>query len=233
MFRVKSNNKRGKTSIDWLESYHSFSFGDYYDPDNINFGPLRVINDDRVAPGGGFPYHQHRDMEIITYVMEGALEHKDSTGTNEVIYSDDIQKMSAGSGIMHSEFNHSKTEPVHFFQIWIIPDRRGLEPSYEQIHFTKEMRTDRLLKVATNKGDDKTIYVSQNIEMYISYLTEGKTLPISIGNGKSVYLHIAEGNIIVNGNNLVTGDAIEITSESGFEINAVKDSELIMFDLRQ
>lgn len=233
MFRIKRSSERGKTHIDWLESYHSFSFGEYYDPANIHFGPLRVMNDDRVAPAGGFPYHQHRDMEIITYVMDGALEHKDSTGTNEVIRSNDVQKMSAGRGIMHSEFNHSKKEPVHFFQIWIIPDRKGLEPAYEQLHFTKEMRENKMLKVATNKGDDNTIYVSQDVEMFISNLKSGKSLNVDVESGRSIYLHVAEGKITVDGNVLSTGDAVEITSESSFQISADQESELIMFDLKQ
>ncbi|MBX2974730.1 MAG: pirin family protein [Ignavibacteriaceae bacterium] len=231
MITAKRNSKRGYTKFEWLESYHSFSFGSYYDADNINFGPLRVINDDIVAPGGGFPMHPHQNMEIVTYVLSGALEHKDSTGTHEVIRAGELQKMTAGKGVYHSEFNSSQNNSVHLLQIWILPNKAGLEPSYDQRSWSTEERKNKLLKVASPNMNEDTIFINQDASIFISTLEDGNELPFQNIDGRGTYIHIIEGEVKIDNEVYSSGDAIEITGDELFKLKAEKKSELIVFEL--
>ncbi len=231
MITIRKSSERGTTNIDWLRSYHSFSFGDFYNPDMVHFGPLRVLNDDWIAGGGGFPTHPHKDMEIITYVLKGAVAHADSTGGNGVTGVNEVQKMSAGRGVFHSEFNNSKDEELHLFQTWIIPNKRGMEPYYEQKSFKPEAKLNTLYKVASPAPGDNEVYISQEAEMYISYLEKGKEFQHAIGQGRGVYLQVADGDLTVNGLAAETGDAFLIENEKDITIAANKNTELILFDV--
>ncbi len=231
MITIRKSSERGRTNIDWLNSYHSFSFGDFYNPDMVHFGPLRVLNDDWIAGGGGFPTHPHKDMEIITYVLKGVVAHADSTGGNGVTGVNEVQKMSAGRGVFHSEFNNSKDEELHLFQTWIIPNKRGLEPYYEQKSFKPEAKLNTLYKVASPSPGDDEVFVSQDAEMYISYLETGKELHHAIGQGRGIYLQVAEGSLNINGVTAETGDAFLIENEKDITITANKNTELVLFDV--
>lgn len=231
MITIRKSADRGHTNIDWLNSRHSFSFGDYYDPQHMGFGPLRVINDDRVAPGGGFGAHPHRDMEIITYIVSGALEHKDSLGTGSVIRPGDVQRMTAGSGIRHSEFNPSKTDPVHFLQIWIEPNQKSLTPSYEQRTLTEAQRLGSLRLIASQTGRNDSVTIHQDTDVYASLLEPGKTVHHQIPAGRIAWLQLIRGSITLNGNNLAAGDSAAIKQEQNLEITAQENSELLLFDL--
>ncbi|MDP3831371.1 MAG: pirin family protein, partial [Ignavibacteriaceae bacterium] len=214
------------------DSYHSFSFGEYYDPQNLHFGPLRVINDDIVAPGGGFPTHPHQNMEIVTYVLSGALEHKDSTGTHEVIRVGELQKMTAGKGVYHSEFNGSQNNSVHLLQIWIIPYKAGLEPSYDQRLWSVEERKNKLLKVASPNLNEDTIFINQDSSIYISSLEAGNELPFSNEDGRGIYLHIISGEVELDNQIYTNGDAIQVTENEIFKLKAITDAELIAFEVK-
>lgn len=231
MVQLRPADERGVTRIDWLDSRHSFSFGEYYDAKNLGFRALRVINDDRVAPGQGFGTHAHRDMEIITYVLEGALEHRDSLGTGSVIRSGDLQKMSAGTGIRHSEFNASATEPVHFLQIWVVPERAGLAPGYQQIHFKPEDRQGRLQLVAANESRDDLIRVHQDARLYLTDVTAGQKVSHALDPKRHAWIHVARGNITVNGNRLQAGDGVSISNEGAIELTSEGQGEALVFDL--
>jgi len=231
MIAVRKAEDRGASRISWLDSHHTFSFAEYYDPQNMGFRSLRVINDDTVAPAGGFGTHAHRDMEIITYVLDGALEHADSLGTGSVIRPGDVQKMSAGTGIRHSEFNHSKTSPVHFLQIWIVPDRGGVQPSYEQIHFPREAKLGKLLLVASNEKRDGLIHVQQDAKLYVTVLEGNQRVEHTLAAGRHAWIHVARGSVHVNGQLLKAGDGAAITSESKLEISAAPEGEVLLFDL--
>jgi redox-sensitive bicupin YhaK (pirin superfamily) len=231
MITIRKSSERGTTNIDWLKSYHSFSFGDFFNPDMVHFGPLRVLNDDRIAGGGGFPTHPHKDMEIITYVLKGVVAHTDSTGGNGVTGVNEVQKMSAGRGVFHSEFNNSKDEELHLFQMWIFPNKRGMEPYYEQKPFKAEAKLNKLYKVASPTPNENEVFISQNAEMYVSYLEEGIKISHEIGDGRGVYLHVAEGSLTVNGHIAETGDAFLIENESTITITANTNTELILFDV--
>lgn len=231
MLALRKAADRGRSRISWLDSYHTFSFADYHDPNAMGFRSLRVINDDTVAPGGGFGTHGHRDMEIITYVLEGALEHADSLGTGSVIRPGDVQKMSAGSGIRHSEFNHSQSDPVHFLQIWLIPDRSGVQPGYQQLHFPREAKLGKLLLVASNEKRDGLIHVQQDAKLYVSVLEEGQRVEHELAHGRHAWVHIARGAAIVNGQTLSAGDGAAINGQSKIEISGAPAGELLLFDL--
>jgi redox-sensitive bicupin YhaK (pirin superfamily) len=231
MFAVRKAEDRGRSRISWLDSFHTFSFSDYYDPEHMGFRSLRVINDDTVAPGGGFGTHGHRDMEIITYVLDGALEHKDSIGTGSVIRPGDVQKMSAGSGIMHSEFNHSQTEPVHFLQIWIIPDKR-VQPSYEQLHFPREAKLGKLLLVASNEQRAGVIHIEQDANLYVTVLENGQRVEHTLATGRHAWLHVARGAATINGQMLKAGDGAAVAGPTTrIEIVGVEEAEVLLFDL--
>ena len=232
MISIRKAEDRGASRISWLDSHHTFSFSDYYDPQHMGFRSLRVINDDRVAPAGGFGTHAHRDMEIITYVLEGEIAHKDSLGTGSVIRPGDVQKMSAGSGIRHSEFNNSQTEPVHFLQIWIIPDRNGVTPGYQQLNFSKESKLGKLLLVASNEKRDDIIHIQQDAKMYVTVLESAdQRVEHSLAADRHAWVHVARGSAVVNGNVLREGDGAAITAEPKVEISGSPSGEVLLFDL--
>jgi quercetin 2,3-dioxygenase len=232
MIVVRPAAERGIDNLGWLDSRHTFSFGHYYDPKHMGFGPLRVINEDRVQPGGGFDTHGHRDMEIISYVLEGALEHKDSIGTGSVIRPGDVQVMSAGTGIRHSEFNHSNQEPVHFLQIWVLPDAQGLKPRYDQKTFPDAEKRGRLRLVGSPDGRDGSIVIHQDAELYASLLDDGETVNHSLEPGRKAWLQVVRGEVAVNGETLRAGDGAAVERESKLAVTARADgSEILLFDL--
>lgn len=224
-------NSRGHTKISWLDSYHTFSFGSFYDPNYMGFRSLRVINDDTVVPGAGFGTHGHRDMEILTYVLSGALEHKDSIGTGSVIRPGDAQIMSAGTGITHSEYNHSQTEPVHFLQIWMLPNQLGLAPRYEQKTFLPEQKRGKLRLIAAKDGRDGAVTVHQDLDLYASILEKGDVVNYQVKGDRYAWLHVAQGVATVNGKQLKTGDGVQITGEEKLEISTNANAEILLFDL--
>jgi quercetin 2,3-dioxygenase len=231
MITVRKAAQRGTTNIDWLDSRHSFSCGDYYDPEHMGFGPLRVINEDFVAPGMGFGMHPHRDMEIITYIVSGALEHKDSLGTGSVIRPGDVQRMTAGSGIRHSEFNPSRTDSVHLLQVWILPNQRNMTPSYEQITIPGGERQNRLRLVASPTGRDGSVTIHQNADVYASLLDAGKTVQHSLAPNRLAWLQVVRGSVELNGTRFAPGDGAAIDGETNFEIAAKDAAELLLFDM--
>jgi len=231
MITVRRSNQRGRTKIDWLDSRHSFSFGDYYDPSAMGFSVLRVINEDRVVGGGGFPTHPHRDMEIVTWVLEGALEHRDSIGNGSVIRPGDAQRMSAGRGIRHSEFNASKHNPVHFLQIWLLPAAAGSDPGYEQRHFPEDSRRGQLRLVASADGADSSVVIHQDARMYDGLLQAGEGTVYNLAPLRRAYLQLARGNVQANGVSLGAGDGAAIENENRLALNAQSDSEVVLFDL--
>ena len=228
---IRRAGDRGKANFGWLDSKHSFSFGHYHDPEHMGFGPLRVINDDRVAPGGGFPTHAHADMEIISYVLEGGLEHKDSLGTGSVIRPGDVQLMSAGSGIRHSEFNASKTEPVHFLQIWIIPERAGITPGYEQKTFTEEEKRGRLRFVASRDGREGSVTVHQDIDLFATLLGAGEAVSHDIRPGRGGWVQVARGTVTLNGETLHEGDGVAVATSGPLRLEGRDDAEVLLFDM--
>jgi len=232
LISIRRGEERGASNIGWLDSRHTFSFGHYYDPNHMGFGPLRVINEDRVRPGAGFDTHGHRDMEIISYVLEGALEHKDSIGTGSVIRPGEVQRMSAGTGIRHSEFNHSKSEPVHFLQVWLLPDREGIAPSYEQKKFAESERRGQLRMVASSDGHGGSIHIHQDAAMYVSTLNRDEQVEYALPRGRKAWLQIAGGAVELNGHVLRAGDGAAVTDEPVLTVTATSnDTEVILFDL--
>jgi redox-sensitive bicupin YhaK (pirin superfamily) len=231
MIEIRRAGDRGYADHGWLRSYHSFAFADYFDPRHVEFGPLRVINEDRVAPGAGFSTHGHRDMEIISYVLEGALAHKDSTGTSSVIRPGDVQRMSAGRGVLHSEFNHSNDSPVHFLQIWIQPDIRGIAPEYEQTHFPAEEKRGRLRLVASRDGGDGSVRIHQDARVYAGLFDGAEEATLAVGPGRRIYLHVARGRVRVGGEELGTGDALKLTGVTDIRLANGVDAEVLVFDL--
>jgi redox-sensitive bicupin YhaK (pirin superfamily) len=231
MITLRWSEDRGHTKLGWLDSRHTFSFGDYYDPKHMGFSHLRVINEDRVIPGAGFPTHSHRDMEIITYVLEGSLAHKDSTGTSSVIRVGDVQRMSAGTGISHSEYNASKTEPVHFLQIWIIPDQTGLKPGYEQqaISFDKNRR--RWTLIASKDGRDASVTVHQDVDVWAACCAPEEHATRRLKPSRHAFVQVARGAAMLNGVMLNAGDGAAISQEEILEFKAVEDAEMLLFDL--
>lgn len=230
MITLRRSNERGSSKFNWLDSRHTFSFGDYYDPKHVGYSSLRVINEDRVNPGAGFPTHSHRDMEIITYVLEGALAHKDSTGTSSVIRVGDVQRMSAGTGISHSEYNASQTEPVHFLQIWIIPNETGLEPGYEQRSFDLKKESGKWVLVAARKPDG-ALKIHQDAELSLAVLPKGEKLNYRLRPGRHAWLQVARGKVTLNGSSLEAGDGAAIENEQVVDLTAIDQSEVLLFDL--
>lgn len=232
MFTVRRADDRGVTRFGgWLDSRHTFSFGDYFDPDHVQYRSLRVINDDRVAAGSGFPTHPHRDMEILTYVMAGQLEHRDSMGNGTVIGPGEWQKMSAGTGVRHSEFNPSPTDPVHLLQIWITPARRGLTPEYAQTLFPDAEKRGRWRTVASADGRDGSIVVHQDVTLSASVLGPGEAVRYDLGHNRGAWLHVARGAVTVNGHALSAGDAAAVEGEPIAVAGTAADSEVLLFDL--
>ena len=231
MIAFRDRMARGTSRTGWLDSRHTFSFAQYYDPAQMGFRSLRVVNEDRVIPGAGFPAHSHRDMEIITYVLEGALEHKDSLGSGAVIRPGEVQRMSAGTGITHSEFNPSKNEPVHFLQIWILPDRAGLAPSYEQKAFAPEERRGRLRLVAAPDGKDGAVTVHQDARLFVATLDAGERVAHDLAPGRGAWLQVARGIVALNGTELREGDGAAVDGEPKITVEAETDAEILLFDL--
>jgi redox-sensitive bicupin YhaK (pirin superfamily) len=231
MVTVRRANERGSSKFSWLDSRHTFSFGDYYDPKQVGFSHLRVINEDRVIPGAGFPTHSHRAMEIITYVLEGALAHKDSTGTSSVIRAGDVQRMSAGTGISHSEYNASQTEPVHFLQIWIIPDQTRPKPGYEQQSFALDKNLGKWTLVASKEGGDDSVTVHQDVELYLAAISQGQQLNYRLKPGRQAWLQVTRGAATLNGTSLSAGDGAAVSQEDLLTLAASDASEVLLFDL--
>ena len=228
---IHDRNARGQSKIGWLDSKHTFSFGSFSDPNRMGFRTLRVINDDRVVPGAGFGTHGHRDMEILTYVLEGALEHKDSLGTGSVILPGEAQVMSAGTGITHSEYNHSQTEPVHFLQIWILPDKQGIKPRYEQKAFPIEEKRGKLRLIAAKDGRDGAVTINQDVNLYVSVLEPGDVVNYDVQPDRYAWLQIAKGIATLNGEELRAGDGVQISVEEQLEISTEVGAEILLFDL--
>ncbi len=230
MITPRKADERGRTSLPWLDSRHTFSFAEYYDPEHTGFSALRVINDDRIAPGGGFPSHPHRDMEIITVVLDGALAHRDSLGNGSEIRPGEVQRMTAGSGIVHSEFNASRLEPLHLLQIWILPNQRGLAPGYEQKRFeTAESGFPRL--VVSPDGRDGSLTIHQDARLSLGRLAAGDYVSVPIDGARRAWVHVARGRVRINGLELAEGDGARVESESALEFSALSDAELLLFDL--
>jgi quercetin 2,3-dioxygenase len=228
---LRKSADRGTANFGWLDSRHSFSFGHYQDPAHMGFGPLRVINEDKVTGGGGFPTHPHADMEIISYVLAGALEHKDSLGTGSVIRPGDLQRMSAGTGVRHSEFNASKTDTVHFLQIWIIPERRGIAPSYEQKSFTPEQKRGRLCLIGSRNGREGSVTIHQDVNLYATVLDVGQTVKHDLASARAVWFQVTRGSITVNGLAVGAGDGLAVADAPTLEIKGTASAEVLLFDL--
>lgn len=231
MITLRKAAERGGFDLGWLDTKHTFSFGEYHDPEHMGFRSLRVINDDRVAPGEGFPTHGHRDMEIITYVLAGALEHEDSLGTGSVIRPGEVQRMTAGAGIQHSEHNPSRTEPLHLLQIWILPERRGLTPGYEQKAFPAAERQDRLRLVASRDGRDGSVTVHQDVALHAGLLDAGARVEHPLAAGRHAWVHVATGKVRLGEQVLEAGDGVAVSNEQRVVLEGVEPSEVLVFDL--
>jgi redox-sensitive bicupin YhaK (pirin superfamily) len=231
MQEVRRAEDRGHADHGWLESYHSFSFAGYHDPAHVQFGPLRVINEDRVVPGAGFGTHGHRDMEILSYVLEGELAHKDSTGTSSTIRPGDVQRMSAGTGVMHSEFNASQDRPVHFLQIWIVPDRLGIAPGYEERRFEAAEKRGRLRLIASPDREQGSVKIQQDARVYAGLLDGDEQARLDVASGRRIYLHVARGQLAANDVTLRAGDALKLSDTPQLELRDGRDAEVLVFDL--
>ena len=231
MIEIRRSDERGHADHGWLNSFHSFSFANYRDPAHMGFGPLRVINEDRVQPGKGFGTHSHRDMEIISYVLEGGLAHKDSIGNGSVLRAGDVQRMSAGTGVAHSEFNASERDPVHFLQIWIEPGQRGVRPSYEEKKFDDASKRGRLRLIASPDGRDGSVTIHQDANLYAALVDGAESLDFEPAAGRRVYVHVIKGEVVVNGQPLGGGDAIKLANEARVRIESGRGAEILLFDL--
>ena len=232
MMIIRKGSERGRSEIDWLDSRHTFSFADYYDPEAMGFRVMRVLNDDRVSPGAGFPTHAHRDMEIISYVLEGALEHRDSLGTGSIIRPGDVQRMSAGTGIRHSEFNASKSAPVRFLQIWILPERAGLPPGYEQKTFARADFRGRLRLVASRGGRDGSVTVHQDVDLHVAVLDVGGEVKHPLPAARFAWVQVARGEVSVNGEPLTEGDGAALAEiDVVTVVSRAAGSEILLFDM--
>ncbi|MDR3636945.1 MAG: pirin family protein [Isosphaeraceae bacterium] len=231
MIRLRRASERGHFDHGWLDTYHTFSFSRYYDPRHMGFRALRVINEDRVLPGRGFGTHGHEDMEIVTYVLDGALEHRDSLGTGSTIRPGELQRMTAGTGITHSEFNPSTTEPVHLYQIWLLPERPGLEPSYEQKAFPEAERHDRLRLVASPDGHDGSLSIRQDARLYLGSLERGREIAHELAPGRHAWVQVLRGGVELSGVAMTAGDGAAVSDESSLAIRAGELSEVLLFEL--
>jgi len=231
MIQIRKSGERGHANHGWLDTHFTFSFADYYDPKHLHFRTLRVMNDDRVAGGGGFPMHPHRDMEIVTYVLDGALEHRDSMGNGSVIKPGDIQYMGAGTGVTHSEFNASETESVHLYQIWMFPEKQGLKPRYDQKTFSEAEKRGKLRLLASPDGREGSVKIRQNNELYASVLAKGETVKHELQPERHAYVQVARGSLTLNGRKLDEGDGAAVSGEGTVELTGEKDAEVLLFDL--
>ena len=232
MLEIRHAEDRGLANFGWLNSRHTFSFGRYYDPQFMGFGPLRVINEDRVRPGQGFDTHGHSDMEIISYVLDGALEHKDSMGNGSIIRPGDVQRMTAGTGVRHSEYNASDTDPVHFLQIWILPEKDGLEPGYEQKAFSDGEKRGRLRLVGSRDGCDGSVTIHQDVDLYATLLGDGDSVGHELAEGRKAWVQVATGNAVLNGEPLEPGDGVAIDGPARIQLTGSSDTEVLLFDMR-
>lgn len=231
MIEIIAAETRGSADHGWLKAKHTFSFADYQNPERVSFGSLRVINEDRIAPGQGFPTHSHQDMEIITYPISGAIEHKDSMGNGTVIVAGDVQRMTAGSGVQHSEFNHSQEDELHLLQIWIFPEEKNLEPGYEQATFSREQKLNQLRLVASRDGRDGSVTVHQKLDLYASIITPGTELVYDIAAAHKVFVQVVYGELALNGEDIKAGDGVQISDENRLHLNAKTEAELLVFDM--
>jgi redox-sensitive bicupin YhaK (pirin superfamily) len=231
MLDIIRSDDRGSADHGWLKAKHTFSFAGYHNPGRMHFGELRVINEDRVEPGRGFDTHPHSDMEIVTYIIDGALEHKDSMGNGSIIRAGDVQRMSAGTGVLHSEFNPSLDEQVHLLQIWIFPERNGLQPGYEQLHFDREEKLNRWRLIGSRDGSDGSVTIHQDVALYATVLEAGKLLSYRIDDGRKAFLQIVSGSAVVNGEALGAGDAMTLEGVDALEVRADEETEALLFDL--
>jgi redox-sensitive bicupin YhaK (pirin superfamily) len=231
MIDIIPSESRGSADHGWLKAKHTFSFADYYDPTRVHFGTLRVINEDRIAPGQGFGTHPHRDMEIVTYIISGAIEHKDSMGNGTVIRAGEVQRMTAGTGVQHSEFNHSPEEELHLLQIWIFPESKNLEPGYEQKLFSQEQKHNRLCLIASRDGRDGSLTIHQDVDLYASILDTGERVSIADAEGRRVFVQVVSGKLEVNGEKLAAGDGMKIQNESSVKLEALDRAEFLLFNL--
>lgn len=231
MIRLRKAEERGKTQFDWLDSRHTFSFADYFDLEQMGFGALRVINEDKVDPARGFDTHSHRDMEILTYVLEGELEHKDTLGTGSIIIPGDVQRMTAGTGISHSESNPLGDAPVHLLQIWILPEKKGLPPSYEQKNFLEKRKPGKLTLLASNDGRDDSLTIHQDVSLYVLDLNPGQSFTYDLAKGRIIWVQMARGSAVLNGQALEQGDGAAVNDEKTLEFRAEEKAEILIFDL--
>lgn len=231
MIKIRRSKDRGHANHGWLDTYHSFSFADYYDPSNMGFRDLRVINEDFIEAAQGFPTHGHRDMEIITYVIDGEISHRDSMGNGETVRPHEVQRMTAGTGVLHSEYS-SPTERTHILQIWILPEKQNLQPSYEQTYFAPEEKQGKLKLVASRGGDDGSVHINQDVKLYSSLLSDGETVSLELSEGRHAWVQLISGSLDVNGERLDPGDGAAISEETALTIKALADkTELLLFDL--
>jgi len=231
MLTIRHAEERGHAQHGWLDSHHTFSFADYYDPAHMGFGALRVINEDRVIPGRGFGTHPHRDMEIVSYVLGGALAHKDSMGTGSTIKPGDVQRMSAGTGVLHSEYNASQSSPVHFLQIWLLPEHRGIQPSYEQKNFPEEEKRGKLRLIAAPDGREGSVTIHTDAAVYAGLFDKGEHAEVELATGRRSWVQVARGQVIVNGQQLSAGDGVALAQESKISVEGVDKGEVLVFDL--
>ena len=232
MLEIIRSDTRGGADHGWLRAKHTFSFAEYYNPERIQFGPLRVINEDRIAPAQGFGTHPHRDMEIVTYPISGAIEHKDSMGNGTIIRAGEVQRMTAGTGVLHSEFNHSKDAELHLLQIWMLPEQQGLEPGYEQLAFTREQKLNQLRLIASRDGRDGSITVHQKVDLYASVLEAGHSVEQRTNSSRLLFLQLIEGELAVNGESVFAGDGVQLEGIESLHINAKSDAEFLLFDMQ-
>jgi redox-sensitive bicupin YhaK (pirin superfamily) len=231
MIQIRKSDTRGHANLGWLDSRFSFSFAEYFDPQHVEFRTLRVMNDDRIAGGGGFPTHPHRDMEIVTYVLDGELAHKDSMGNGSVIKPGDVQYMSAGTGVAHSEFNASDKTPVHMYQIWMFPDKQGYTPTYDQKHFSAAEKQGKLRLVVSPDGREGSVKIRQGNELYATVLAPGENVKHALRPERHAYVQVARGSVTLNGTKLAAGDGAAISQEKALELTGVDDAEVLLFDL--
>ena len=231
MIEVIPSETRGSADHGWLKAKHTFSFAEYHNPKRVHFGPLRVINEDRIAPGQGFGTHPHKDMEIVTYPISGAIEHKDSMGNGTVITAGEVQRMTAGSGVQHSEFNHSQDEELHLLQIWMFPEKKDLEPGYEQKMFARDDKLNQLRLIASRDGRNGSVTVHQHVDLYASVLQKDKELEMGIAESNKIFVQVVSGEITVNGQTVAGGDGAQITNERELSINGQSEAEFLVFDM--
>ncbi len=231
MLDVIQSESRGSADHGWLRAKHTFSFAEYQNPERVQFGKVRVINEDRIAPGKGFATHPHRDMEIVTYVIDGAIAHEDSMGNGTVITAGEIQRMTAGTGVQHSEFNHSQDNELHLLQIWIYPEKKGLEPGYEQTRFSREEKLNRLRLVGSRDGRDGSITIHQDVDLYASVLEAGNELSLELRPDRKVFVQVVDGDIVVNGQQLSAGDGAQMEDERALQVSAITEAEFLVFDM--